>query len=82
LNLFYQPAITNGVHHLDEDESRHAVKVLRLQVGDDLQLTDGVGSFYKAKITEADHRKCTFTIIEKEFILNLENSHRHCCCAH
>ncbi len=69
MNLFYQPAITNGVHHLDEDESRHAVKVLRLQVGANLQLTDGVGSFYKAKIKEADHRKCAFTIIEKEFIL-------------
>ncbi|MDZ7647927.1 MAG: 16S rRNA (uracil(1498)-N(3))-methyltransferase [Cytophagales bacterium] len=69
MNLFYQPAITNGVHHLDEVESKHAVRVLRLNVGDELQLTDGVGSFYKAKMTEADPKKCAFTIIEKEFIL-------------
>jgi 16S rRNA (uracil1498-N3)-methyltransferase len=69
LNLFYQPALINGIHHLNEEESRHAVKVLRLKADDELQLTDGVGSFYQAKIKEADHKKCTFTIIEKEFIL-------------
>jgi 16S rRNA (uracil1498-N3)-methyltransferase len=62
LNLFYQPAIKEGVLHLDEDESRHAVKVLRMQAGDLLHITDGKGNFYKAIITLADARKCAFTI--------------------
>ncbi|HNR74160.1 MAG: RsmE family RNA methyltransferase [Bacteroidetes bacterium OLB12] len=64
MNLFYQPAIPEGVFHLDEDESRHAVKVLRMQVGDPLHVTDGRGGYYKAAVTTADARKCTFTIQE------------------
>jgi 16S rRNA (uracil1498-N3)-methyltransferase len=64
LNLFYQPAIPEGAHYLDPDESRHAIKVLRLQSGNPLQLTDGKGSFYEATITLADSKKCCFSIAE------------------
>lgn len=62
MNLSYQPAIPQGVLHLDEDESRHAVKVLRMNVGDSLNLTDGIGNFYEARITVADARQCSFSI--------------------
>jgi len=68
LNLFYQPAIPEGAHYLDPDESRHAIKVLRLQPGDRLQLTDGKGSFYEATIILADSKKCCFSIAEKRTI--------------
>ena len=64
MNLFYQPAIPQGILHLDADESRHAIKVLRMRVGDQLQLTDGYGSFYDATITEADSKSCGFSIVE------------------
>lgn len=63
MNLFYQPQITEGVHHLDEEESRHCVKVLRRNVGDALRITDGKGSFYEARITRADPRQCVFSIV-------------------
>lgn len=69
MNQFYQPAIANGIHHLNEDESRHAVKVLRMKAGDQLHITDGLGSFYHATISEADPRKCTFSILEKKSVL-------------
>ena len=36
MQLFYQPLLVEGVHHLDTDESRHAVKVLRLKTGDEI----------------------------------------------
>ncbi|HCZ36270.1 MAG TPA: 16S rRNA (uracil(1498)-N(3))-methyltransferase [Cytophagales bacterium] len=64
MNQFYQPEIPKGVHHLDEDESRHAIKVLRMQVGEALHVTDGCGNFYKATVAVADARKCSFTIHE------------------
>ncbi|MBX2894221.1 MAG: 16S rRNA (uracil(1498)-N(3))-methyltransferase [Cyclobacteriaceae bacterium] len=64
MNLFYQPEIPNGILHLDEDESRHAIKVLRMQVGEVLHVTDGAGNFYRASVAIADARKCTFTIQE------------------
>jgi 16S rRNA (uracil1498-N3)-methyltransferase len=65
VNLFYQPQLAQGVLHLDADESRHAVKVLRKKQGDPIRLTDGMGFFYEAIITNPDPRQCTFTISKK-----------------
>jgi 16S rRNA (uracil1498-N3)-methyltransferase len=62
VNLFYQPLIAEGVLHLDADESRHCVKVLRRQAGDALRITDGKGFFYDAIITQASDRQCVFRI--------------------
>ena len=36
-----------------------------MQAGDTLELTDGQGFLYRAVISEADPKKCRFTIIEK-----------------
>lgn len=62
MNLFYQPRIPQGVHYLDEDESRHCIKVLRRKKGDALHITDGHGNFYNARITSEDMSKCSFEI--------------------
>lgn len=66
MQLFYQPEIVNGIHHLDVDESRHAIKVLRLKIGQEIHLIDGLGTFYTANITTDNHRKCGFEITEKK----------------
>jgi 16S rRNA (uracil1498-N3)-methyltransferase len=66
VNLFYQPQIADGILHLDPDESRHAVKVLRKKHGDKLHLTDGKGIFYEATITNPDAHKCAFNINKAE----------------
>lgn len=68
MNLFYQPGIQLGTTHLDAEESRHAVRVLRLREGDQLLLTDGKGFFYSAKITAADAKKCELEILDKKGI--------------
>lgn len=62
MNLFYQPLISEGIHHLDEEESRHCVKVLRKNSGDRIHLTDGKGFFYDALISKPDFRQCQFSI--------------------
>ena len=64
MHLFYQPLLPEGVHHLDPDESRHAVKVLRLKVNDEITVLDGKGNFYSASITTIDQKKCGFQVIE------------------
>ncbi|MBS1487435.1 MAG: 16S rRNA (uracil(1498)-N(3))-methyltransferase [Bacteroidetes bacterium] len=64
MNLFYQPEICHGVHHLSEEETRHA-KVLRLKRGDAIDLTDGLGFFYTATITKVD-KQCEFEITKKK----------------
>jgi 16S rRNA (uracil1498-N3)-methyltransferase len=65
VNLFYQPRIVEGVLYLDEEESRHCIKVLRKQQGDRIRITDGKGSFYDALISGPDPRQCTFTVQER-----------------
>jgi 16S rRNA (uracil1498-N3)-methyltransferase len=63
VNLFYQPHIPEGVFHLNEDESRHCVKVLRKRNGDTISITDGRGNFYEAVITTISGRECHFEIV-------------------
>lgn len=65
MNLFYQPDL-NGDHlFLNAEESRHAIKVLRLNKGDELNLTDGKGFFYKARIETADSKNCELKVLQK-----------------
>jgi 16S rRNA (uracil1498-N3)-methyltransferase len=65
VNLFYQPLLPEGMLHLDADESRHAVKVLRKKKGDVIKLTDGKKSFYDVRIVNADPHRCTFEVLQK-----------------
>ncbi len=58
--LFYQPEISSGI--LAPEESRHAIKVLRLESGAVIELTDGKGNLYQARLTEHDPRHCAFKI--------------------
>jgi 16S rRNA (uracil1498-N3)-methyltransferase len=64
VNLFYQPAIQQGVYHLDPTESKHCTKVLRKKSGDRIHITDGKGFLYEALITVADPAECRFEIHE------------------
>jgi 16S rRNA (uracil1498-N3)-methyltransferase len=61
--FFYDPLI-NG--ELPSEEAHHAVKVLRLGVGDEIRLMDGKGSFYRAAITAATGHRCLYQIVEQE----------------
>lgn len=66
MQLFYEPSLADGAFELNEEESRHAVKVLRLSSGSNIWLTDGQGSFYEAVITEANAKKCGLEIVSTE----------------
>lgn len=66
MNLFYQPGIPNGIHYLNPDESRHCTKVLRKKTGDVIQITDGIGTIYQARLTESKSEKCSFKIESKQ----------------
>ncbi len=62
--MFYAPNILEK-QILSEEESRHAVKVLRLSSGSEIELLDGKGGKYRAKITLAHHKHCEFEILEQ-----------------
>lgn len=63
MHLFYQPT---PVTHLSDDDSRHAVKTLRLGVGDTIAVTDGRGTRFEVQITKADARQCVFRVVGEE----------------
>ena len=61
--MFYCPSIQMSAT-LSEEESQHAVRVLRLQTGDELELVDGAGGYYKAVISNPHPKHCEFVIKE------------------
>ena len=62
---------------LSDDEAVHAIRVLRLKVGDDINVMDGNGSFHKAKIIEATKKKCEYEITESVKLSRPWNSYLH-----
>lgn len=57
MQLFYAPDITL-TNELPEEEAGHALRVLRMQVGDELFITDGKGCFYKAIVNHIQGKRC------------------------
>ena len=49
---------------LPEESSKHIVSVLRMQEGEELQLTNGMGTIVRASIQKAHKKSCTLKTIE------------------
>ena len=60
---FYVPDAAQQ-RELPADECQHAIRVLRLKVGDELFLMDGVGNYYRAQFSEASSHRCCYEIVE------------------
>lgn len=63
MHQFYQPELQNGLLELSEEEARHAVRVLRLNSGDVIEVSDGRGVCAKAELTEVSKKTCAFRIL-------------------
>jgi len=77
MQLFYTPGIQSKTHLLDEMESRHAIRVLRLVNGDRINLVDGKGNFYEVIITDANHRNCQVEVITQVPQFGKRNHYLH-----
>ncbi|RYZ78208.1 MAG: 16S rRNA (uracil(1498)-N(3))-methyltransferase, partial [Proteobacteria bacterium] len=79
MQLFYTPDIDPKLsqYFLSEEESKHAVRVLRLNVGDEVTLIDGKGGLYKAEIKDAHPKRTILQInsVTEEF--NKRNHYLH-----
>jgi 16S rRNA (uracil1498-N3)-methyltransferase len=68
--VFYAPNPTsNGF--LNEEESYHACRVLRIRKGDTIRLLDGAGGHFEAVVDVIDSKKTTYsnlTLLEKQEI--------------
>ncbi len=63
IRFFYVPEAQTA-NELPIDEAMHALRVLRLQTGDEMMLMDGQGNYYRAEITLAHTKHCFYEIKE------------------
>jgi 16S rRNA (uracil1498-N3)-methyltransferase len=63
MNIFYTPELDDQkTYTLNESESKHAIRVLRLKHGDILTLVNGIGTFFDATIISDNPKKCEVEI--------------------
>lgn len=62
MRLFYCPNIEK-TKCLTEEESRHAIKVLRLNIGDEIEILDGKGRSFIGKIQDGNSNKTAIKLI-------------------
>ncbi len=79
LNLpFFYIAIYDGSQKeivLDEDTSKHIVQVLRMKVGDELNLTDGKGNLLTCEITNNHKKHCEVKVTHSHPDSNQDTTH-------
>jgi len=77
MQLFYVPNISGDEILLNETESKHAIRVLRLQNGNRVQVIDGTGGFYEAEITDANQKKCRLSVLKSQLEFGKKDFHLH-----
>lgn len=79
MHLFYTPDIapTHPQYFLNEEESKHCIRVLRLNVDDEVQLIDGRGGLYSAHIKDAHPKRTILQITGVQTEYNKRNHYLH-----
>jgi 16S rRNA (uracil1498-N3)-methyltransferase len=79
MHIFYTPEITadSTAYLLSEEESKHAIRVLRMEAGSEVQLVDGRGGFYTAKIADAHPKRTLLQIISIQQAYGKRNHYLH-----
>ena len=68
MHLFYSSNISDNTITLDNEESKHLAKVLRLEMGENVHVIDGKGTRYLCSILVAHQKATQLTILEKEVV--------------
>ncbi|MCQ2974889.1 MAG: 16S rRNA (uracil(1498)-N(3))-methyltransferase [Bacteroidales bacterium] len=80
-HIFYCPQAINAVEgqivNLDEEESAHCCKVLRLNVNDQISLIDGVGGMYSAILVMCTKNSCSAKILQLENDIYIRPYYNH-----
>lgn len=79
MHLFYTPDVdaSHPLYFLSEEESKHCVRVLRLQAGDSVQLIDGRGGLYSAVLHEAHPKRTILKVTGVQTEFGKRNHHLH-----
>ena len=64
MNTFFVPTIHENSLQLDENNSKHAIKVLRLKKGDLIEIIDGKGTKANGKLVQDHPKKADVQILD------------------
>ena len=78
LPYFYMEHFNKSDVHiaLDEDTSKHMAQVLRMQVGDKLQITDGKGNLHTTEIVQVHKKSTSVKILSSAYNGSLKKQQR------
>ena len=65
MELFYSRDIDGTLLRLDEEETRHCVKVLRHRTGEEIFVIDGQGRLLKCILTSTSGSRAQAEIVER-----------------
>jgi len=77
MHIFYTPDLLGNTYLLDESESKHCARVLRLQQGDEIILVDGKGGLFTAEITDSNPKRCAVKVIKSDLNVGVKDYHIH-----
>ena len=77
MHIFYTPDIAGTHYTLDETESKHCIRVLRLEQGDEIILVDGHGGYFTAQIVDPNPKRCVVKVIKSELEFGLRSFQVH-----
>lgn len=77
MHVFYTPDIDSDTYSLNEEESRHCLKVLRLGLGDVVHLIDGKGGLYEAEIIGETKKNVQLRVLRAQQEYQKRNHHLH-----
>jgi 16S rRNA (uracil1498-N3)-methyltransferase len=77
MHVFYTPDLAGNEYTLNEEESKHCSKVLRLGTGDVVHLINGVGGLFEAEITVVGKKHVSLKIIKSQLDFGKRNHHLH-----
>ena len=77
MHIFYTPELSGNTYTLNETESKHCIRVLRLDKGDEITLVDGRGGFFTAEIADPNPKRCAVNVVESQQNFGLRNFRVH-----
>jgi 16S rRNA (uracil1498-N3)-methyltransferase len=77
MQIFYAPDITGNSYTLDQNESKHLIRVMRMSRGAEVKLIDGKGNLYDGIISEPDQTRCIIEITGKIIDFEKRDYHLH-----
>lgn len=65
MQLFFHDNISENTFHLDPEESKHMIKVLRKNQGDTVDFTNGLGYLFHCVILDPNPKKAGLKVMER-----------------